>query len=130
MIKNQRVKLSQLHSLNELLNKPFWSSDGFATALGVASALAGTTVLAFVGTATALTFTAILTRAIVLARVAGRRVRAGRVGTVLGIRLHRDARHQSGDGCRDEKSSLSSGHILVWFWFIPASMRKTICAPE
>ena len=53
------------------------SSDRFATALGIATALAFATVLAFVGSATALTFAAVFALAIVLARIAARRIRAG-----------------------------------------------------
>jgi hypothetical protein len=74
----------------------------FATALGVATALPLATVRAFLAAAAALAFATVFASAIVLARVTGWRVRAGRVRAVLREGFHREARHQSGDGRRDE----------------------------
>jgi hypothetical protein len=113
MIKNQRVKLftASLFEMN-FTGQTIWSSDGLATALGVAAALAFATVLAFGGAAAALSRATVFALAIVLAGVAARRVRAGRVRAVLRVSFRRDARQQSGDRCGDEESSLGSGHIF------------------
>jgi hypothetical protein len=53
------------------------SSDRFATALGIATALAFAAILALVRTATALAFAAVLALAIVFAGIAARRIGAG-----------------------------------------------------
>jgi hypothetical protein len=110
---------------------------GFATALGIAAALAAATVLAFAavvaGLAAALAFAAIFSLAIVLAHVAARRVGARRVRIVLRVSLRRAASQQSGDGCGDEECSLCSAHNVCLCYFYldnPRHRRKSHACPS
>jgi hypothetical protein len=65
-----------------------------------------------------LAFATILARAIVLARVAARRVRpGGRIRAVLRESFHGEARHQSSDSRRDKQCFLCSAHSFIFLEF-------------
>jgi hypothetical protein len=63
--------------------------------------------------AAALAFATVFAGAIMLARITGWRVRAGRVRAVLRESFHGEARHQSRDRRRDEECFLCSAHNFI-----------------
>jgi hypothetical protein len=85
----------------EKLKARLLTCAAFATSLRVATALALATVRAFLTAAAALAFATVFAGAIMLARITGWRVRAGRVCAVLRKGFHGEARHQSRDRRRD-----------------------------
>jgi hypothetical protein len=108
------------------------SLSRLAAAFAFAAILAFATVVA--SFAIALPFATILTFAIMFAHVAAGCVRARRIGAVLRVSFRDDTRQQPGDGRSNEKSPLSSGHILSCLFLclmvcLLASMTQNNFAP-
>ncbi|HEY4952468.1 MAG TPA: hypothetical protein VII71_03675, partial [Verrucomicrobiae bacterium] len=87
-----------------------------AAAFALAGILAFATVVA--SFAIALPFATVLTFAIMFAHIAAGGVRARCIGAVLRVSFRDDTRQQPGDGRSNEKSPLSSGHILSYLFFL------------